>query len=261
MVTKKAGNSKKAVRSSKKSVDLSQIPTSDKEKSNSKKKSSKRSNIIRIKDVQSKKLGSPRPDLLESDFDKQTHDLKNQDINDKLSIDLPSKEQLTAGAYLKSVRISKKIDLRLISSELRIRKDYLENIESQECSALPEKVYTLGFVRSYADFLGLDKAELVKTFKSEVYGTQDCPKTRKLSVPKPVATSLLPSKKLVYFCSIVLLVLGCTFWYWNKVNQETPEKEIQNLLSESKDIIETSHSLLGSTTPMIQFDVESPNIS
>ena len=265
MVTKKAENSKKAGRSSKKSVDLSQIRISDKAKANSKKTPAKspsnRSNIIRLKDVQSKKLQSPSLAPLESNFDKQVDEQISKDIRDAISVDPSFKEELTAGAYLKSVRISKKIALSTISSELRIREDYLENIESQESSALPEKVYALGFVRSYADYLGLDKAQLVEKFKSEVYGTQACPKTRKLSVPKPVTTSLLPSKRLVYFCTIVLLVLGCAFWYWNRVNQESPEQEIQNLLSESKSIAEKSHSLLDSTSPMTQFDVESPNIS
>ncbi|MEI9886891.1 MAG: putative PEP-binding protein [Rhizomicrobium sp.] len=48
---------------------------------------------------------------------------------------------------------------------LKIRKDHLEAIEEDRLDALPGRTYAVGFVRSYADYLGLDVGQCVERFK------------------------------------------------------------------------------------------------
>ena len=52
--------------------------------------------------------------------------------------------------------------------DLRIRQCFLEAIETGRLEALPAPVYALGFVRSYAEQLGLDPEEIASRFKKEI---------------------------------------------------------------------------------------------
>ena len=68
-------------------------------------------------------------------------------------------EELTAekiGAMLCSERMRLGTDLQEIASLLRIRYRYLVAIEDGRFEDLPGGTYSIGFVRAYADFLGLD---------------------------------------------------------------------------------------------------------
>ena len=57
-----------------------------------------------------------------------------------------------------------------IEAELCIRKGYLEAIETGDYDILPGTTYALGFVRAYADHIGLDAEQMVRRFKVEALG-------------------------------------------------------------------------------------------
>jgi cytoskeleton protein RodZ len=58
-------------------------------------------------------------------------------------------------------------DLAAVSSALRIRQDHLEAIEEGAFDRLPGRAYAMGFVRAYAEYLGLDAPAIVARFKEE----------------------------------------------------------------------------------------------
>ncbi|QQR69873.1 MAG: DUF4115 domain-containing protein [Alphaproteobacteria bacterium] len=62
--------------------------------------------------------------------------------------------------WLRQVRMDKNISLDQAERDLHIRRQYLEAIEENHLSTLPSGV-VLGFVRSYARYLGLDEDEAV----------------------------------------------------------------------------------------------------
>jgi cytoskeleton protein RodZ len=53
-------------------------------------------------------------------------------------------------------------------SMLKIRPDFLAAIEESRFEALPGSVYAIGYVRSYAAYLGLDAEKLVDRLKVEI---------------------------------------------------------------------------------------------
>ncbi|NWG46807.1 MAG: helix-turn-helix domain-containing protein [Alphaproteobacteria bacterium] len=71
------------------------------------------------------------------------------------------------GSDLKATRVGLGYDLSAVAEALRIRRDHLEAVEESNLAALPGKAYAIGFVRSYADYLGLDAEECVRRFKEE----------------------------------------------------------------------------------------------
>ncbi len=79
----------------------------------------------------------------------------------------------TVGQDLRAARLRRGDDLATVSKSLKIRKDYLEAIEEDRLDALPGKAYAVGFVRSYAYYLGLDVTQCVDRFKAEIAGRSD----------------------------------------------------------------------------------------
>lgn len=71
------------------------------------------------------------------------------------------------GTMLHDVRTNKKIELDDVAKNLRIKKAYLTAIEESDYENIPEAPYGVGFVRSYASFLGLNSARIVQLFKEE----------------------------------------------------------------------------------------------
>ena len=68
------------------------------------------------------------------------------------------------GDLLRRTREAQGLTLEEISDMTKISVRYLEAIESGDYSVIPAKVYAQGFIRNYANVLGLDGAELSARF-------------------------------------------------------------------------------------------------
>lgn len=69
------------------------------------------------------------------------------------------------GSQLKQAREAKGLSLAQAEEETKIRRKYLAALEQGLVDELPGEVYLKGFLRSYANFLGLDGAGLVEQYK------------------------------------------------------------------------------------------------
>lgn len=76
----------------------------------------------------------------------------------------------TVGAELRAARTRRGEDLRSIAQSLRIRREQLEALEEGRDGDLPGRAYAIGFIRSYAEHLGLDPAHIVERYKRELDG-------------------------------------------------------------------------------------------
>ncbi len=77
------------------------------------------------------------------------------------------------GKELKEVREEKGISLEEISEKTKIQPRFLKAIESGNWRELPEEVYLRGFLRTYADALGLDGKDFVESYNMS--RTQEVP--------------------------------------------------------------------------------------
>lgn len=71
------------------------------------------------------------------------------------------------GVVLRKARLKTGEDLKSVSDKLRIRRPYLEALEESRHDDLPGRAYAIGFVRTYAVYLGLNAADLVNLYKSQ----------------------------------------------------------------------------------------------
>ena len=102
-----------------------------------------------------------------------------------------------------------------VAAELRIRLPYLEAIERGELSALPGAAYQTGFVRTYAQALGLDGDEILRRFRAE--GTGFVPKAE-LTFLAPVPDRAVPTGAIVLL-GVLLVLGGYGFWYHHTEQQ------------------------------------------
>ena len=71
------------------------------------------------------------------------------------------------GQRLHTLRVQKKLTLEEVSQAIKIKPIFLAAIEKSEYHKLPSPAYAQGFVRNYAIYLGLSKAEITALFKRE----------------------------------------------------------------------------------------------
>ncbi len=113
------------------------------------------------------------------------------------------------GALLQASRLRLGEDLPDVALMLRIRLPYLTAIEAGRYRDLPGATYAVGFIRAYAEHLGLDSEEVVRRFKVE---TIDGGSDQKLSFPTPVPETGIPGGAYV-FVGLVVAVIAYGAWY------------------------------------------------
>lgn len=86
-----------------------------------------------------------------------------RDITNEVPVEAES-----VGADLRAARLRRSEDIRTIAQALCIRRDLLEALEESRFDALPARAYAIGFVRSYAEYLGLDSRHVVERYKAEL---------------------------------------------------------------------------------------------
>ncbi len=75
---------------------------------------------------------------------------------------------LAIGEVLKRTRTRRKLDIRNVEQQTKIRTKYLRALENEEWETLPGPAYAKGFLRTYAQFLGLDGDALVDEYRRSV---------------------------------------------------------------------------------------------
>lgn len=127
---------------------------------------------------------------------------------------------LPVGEILRRTRLHYDLSIEEVESALRIRASQIEAIETGDLSKLPGKVYAIGFVRSYAEYMGLDGDKMVALFKKQAIGKTQEPE---LHFPIPASDGNLPPLWLMLVC-IVVVIAGIGIWFGeSRENRELVE--------------------------------------
>lgn len=142
-------------------------------------------------------------------------------------------EAMTVGEYLKKEREKADISIDNASEKLKIKKSYLKNLEEGSYDKLPPPVYIKGFIRSYANLLGLDQKKLVDLYNREIIINDKIKKEtsgdiKKQNRRKDFATlnyfiPEITSKNITIFFSLAILsLIGYYLWYQINSFSSTP---------------------------------------
>jgi cytoskeleton protein RodZ len=125
------------------------------------------------------------------------------------------------GELLQERRGDLGLDLDEIGAMLRIKPAYLAALEQGRTHDLPGPAYAIGFVRAYADFLGLDSEAVLTRFKAEAAGITARPD---LTLPVPLGERSLPGGALV-LVALILALCGYGIWYYLSTEErKRPER-------------------------------------
>jgi cytoskeletal protein RodZ len=79
-------------------------------------------------------------------------------------------ERESLGKYLKRERESRKISLKEVSKQIKVREPFLRAVEEDRRDLLPSVTYVKGFLSAYAKYLGLDSNEVILRYEAESKG-------------------------------------------------------------------------------------------
>jgi cytoskeletal protein RodZ len=139
---------------------------------------------------------------------------------------------------LRQTRASYGQSLESVAESLRIRLVHLKAIEDGRYEDLPGVAYAVGFVGTYADYLRLDREEIVRQFKEEIQGQDEA---IQLVFPTPSPEGKVPGGAII-LVSVLLVALIYGIWFYLS-NQDT---QLADLVP---DVPERLQTLLGSDEP------------
>lgn len=116
------------------------------------------------------------------------------------------------GERLRAAREEKGLSLEDIASQTRIPLRHLGAIEAGDWSSLPAPTYTIGFAKSYATAVGLDRNEIGDEVRDEIGGTRPAvATTNEVFEPADPARTMPRWLVITAIAAIVLVVIGLTW--------------------------------------------------
>lgn len=152
----------------------------------------------------------------------------SRDMTPEITEDI-IEENRHIGQDLRLVRVEAGLTHSEISETLKIQSSFLDAIERLDLQALPSVGYVLGYVRAYANHLGMDPAEAVARYKvdSEVpanLGMRNTPHfvpKREIRLPRGFFAA----------SSIVMAAALVAFWYGFQIDAQSASTPEQNNLN------------------------------
>ena len=124
--------------------------------------------------------------------------------------DLPGDDYRDAGAHLCAVREAAGLSLEEAAAKTHIKVDQLRAIEEIDVNVLPARPYAIGFVKTYAEFLGLDSSEVVGRFKEDAgYSAPQQIEVEKFEAAEQAAEAQAGQLSLVAVIAVILFFLWC----------------------------------------------------
>jgi|KBSSwiStaDraftv2_1062776.scaffolds.fasta_scaffold00088_63 cytoskeletal protein RodZ len=135
----------------------------------------------------------------------------------------------SVGQRLRAAREEKGLSLEDIAAQTRIPRRHLESIENADWDKLPAPTYTIGFARSYASSVGLDRAEVADQLRTEIGGSR--PQTMlSPEVFEPADPARTMPKTLVFGAIAAVIILILVMTWLNKRSLE-PDETTTNVLA------------------------------
>jgi cytoskeleton protein RodZ len=136
-------------------------------------------------------------------------------------------EFVPVGDRLRAAREERGLSLEDIAAETRIPHRHLESLEAGDWERLPAPTYTIGFAKSFAEAVGLDRAEIGEQIRAEIGGTRSDMATVEHFEPADPSRRMPKWLVLAAILAIVIIV-GLFSWLRNQDLTETdiPERTV-----------------------------------
>lgn len=116
------------------------------------------------------------------------------------------------GETLQLARERKGVDLYRAERDTRIRLRYLQSLEEGDWDELPAPVYTKGFLRNYALYLGLEPEEILERWRDEMEAMRTATRVAVAPPPMPLVEPggrrLVVTKAMMVAALVGLVIVG-----------------------------------------------------
>jgi len=155
-------------------------------------------------------------------------------------------ERETLGKYLKNQRESKKISLREVSKNTRVREHILRAIEEDQLDLLPAATYVRGFLLAYAKYLRLDPNDVLLRYERALKGEPAAPPPPQPLKPKrkiPPSQPSKPKQKVLWNTKQMWVVVGVIvasfiiFYFFSPYSSKLPNEPLPERSVEGKPSI------------------------
>lgn len=136
--------------------------------------------------------------------------------------DIDEPESVSVGERLRLAREAKGLSLEDVAAQTRIPRRHLESIETGDWSSLPAPTYTMGFAKSYATAIGLDRAEIGDQLRAEMGGARATTTDPEVFEAADPARTMPKSLVLLALLAVILLVVG--FSWFNRQSIESADE-------------------------------------
>jgi hypothetical protein len=155
-------------------------------------------------------------------------------------------ERETLGSYLKNQRESKKISLREVAKNTRVREYILKTIEEDRYDHLPAATYVKGFLLAYAKYLRLDHNDVLLRYERALRGEPAPPPP---ASPPPPKKRISWSAKQTWVVGGVIVASFIFFYFFSPYSSKPPiERVPEKPIIEEKSPIAPSPPVAAATS-------------
>ena len=153
--------------------------------------------------------------------------MAKREVEDELvDEELAEADVPTVGDRLKAAREEKGLSLEDIAAQTRIPQRHLESIEVADWEKLPAPTYTVGFAKSYASAVGLDRSEIGDQLREEMGGQRFASSQAEVIEAADPARTM--PKWLVISAVIAVVILIIVMSMLNRRSLEQPSEAASN---------------------------------
>ena len=135
--------------------------------------------------------------------------------------EIESSDLASVGQRLRAAREEKGYSLEDVASETRIPLRHLESLEASDWERLPAPTYTIGFAKSYASAVGLDRADIGEQLRGEMGGFRNETSTVESYEPAD-PTRAMPRWLVIGAIAAIIVAVLLFSWIRNRSLSEEP---------------------------------------
>ena len=137
--------------------------------------------------------------------------------DEQLETELPA-----VGERLRAAREEKGLSLEDVAAQTRIPQRHLASIETADWDNLPAPTYTIGFAKSYASAVGLDRVEIGNQLREEMGGQRFASNAADVFEPADPRKTMPKGLVIGAILVLILLVIGMSWLNKRSIEQPTP---------------------------------------
>lgn len=167
------------------------------------------------------------------------------------------------GEILQEAREAKGLSQREVADQLRLRKQIIELLETDDYATFSTPTFIKGYLRAYARLLDIDEAALFKAYKAK--GFQEVESSQMQSFSRRKTHQKNDSRLMLITYAVIIIVVALVVWWWQEPDlgfDEAPAAQ-ESMSEQSPEATQSDTNSLGQieisnqpVKPQIQPDEE-----